>query len=72
MQKITNALTRLTQALERLEAQQQKLIDEKASHAALEIEAAHLRSDVSSLKKHKQDLQSKQKKAAQEVDKAMG
>jgi hypothetical protein len=27
---------------------------------------------VSSLKKHKQDLQNKQKKAAQEVEKAMG
>ena len=71
MQKVNDALARLTGALDKLNAQQGGVAQVEKAHADLEIEAAHLRTDVSQVKKQKLDLESRQKKAAQEVDKAL-
>jgi len=78
MQKIRPALERLNAALDALAKQQTKmqqnggdLIGKQAEIDALALQCAHLRADVSALKKQKQQLQAAQKRAGVQVDKAM-
>ena len=78
MQKIRPALERLNAALDALAKQQTKmqqnggdLIGKQAEIDALALQCAHLRADVSNLKKQKQQLQAAQKRAGVQVDKAM-
>ena len=65
-------------ALDALAKQQTKmqqnggdLIGKQAESDALALQCAHLRADVSALKKQKQQLQAAQKRAGVQVDKAM-
>ena len=75
MQKIRPALERLNQAITRLEAHQRSQAETAAPPAAelaeLELQCAHLRADVSALKKQKAELETLQRRAAQQVEKAM-
>ena len=78
MQKITPALERLMQAVDRLAADHGRLADagrdvigKLAELEALNVECAHLRSEVSTLKKKNQQLESSHQRAAQQVEKAM-
>ena len=47
------------------------LIGKQAEVDALSVQCAHLRADVSSLKKKKAELEANQKRASQQVEKAM-
>ena len=71
MQKIIPALARLNQALDRLHESHGSADRAQAQLDAWEVQCAHLRSDISALKKQKQDLELRQTKAAQQVEKAM-
>lgn len=78
MQKIRPALERLNVALDALAKQQSKmrqnggdLIGKQAEIDALALQCAHLRAEVSALKKQKQQLEAAQKRAGVQVDKAM-
>lgn len=78
MQKIRPALERLNVALDALTKQQSKmrqnggdLIGKQAEIDALALQCAHLRAEVSALKKQKQQLEAAQKRAGVQVDKAM-
>ena len=78
MQKIRQALERLNMALDALGKQQKKmqqnggdLVGKQAEIDALALQCAHLRADVSALKKQKQQLEASQKRAGVQVDKAM-
>ena len=78
MQKIQPALERLLNAVDKLSAEHARLseagkdmLGKLAALDAMEVEAAHLRSEVSSLKKQNQNLESAQKRAATQVEKAM-
>lgn len=82
MQKIRPALERLNAALDALANQNesmgkteaQKLEDltgKQAEIDALSLQCAHLRADVSALRKQKQQLEATQKRAGVQVDKAM-
>ena len=78
MQKIRPALERLNTALDALAKQQTKmqqnggdLIGKQAEIDALALQCAHLRADVSALKKQKQQFEAAQKRAGVQVDKAM-
>lgn len=70
MQKVKQALERLNAALDRLEnimpdASQTAELD------ALNEQAAHLRAEISTLKKANEQLHSQNRRAAAQVDKAM-
>ena len=78
MQKIRPALERLNTALDALAKQQKQLaqnggdlVGKQAEIDALALQCAHLRADVSALKKQKQQLEAAQKRAGLQVDKAM-
>jgi ElaB/YqjD/DUF883 family membrane-anchored ribosome-binding protein len=78
MQKIQPALERLLNAVDRLTAEHARLseagedmLGKLAALDALEVEAAHLRTQVSNLKKRNQNLEGAQKRAATQVEKAM-
>lgn len=78
MQKIQPALERLLNAVDRLKAEHARLseagedmLGKLAALDALEVEAAHLRTQVSNLKKQNQNLEGAQKRAATQVEKAM-
>lgn len=78
MQKIRPALERLNTALDALAKQQKQLaqnggdlVGKQAEIDALSLQCAHLRADVSALKKQKQQLEAAQKRAGVQVDKAM-
>lgn len=78
MQKIQPALERLLNAVDRLTAEHARLseagedmLGKLATLDALEVEAAHLRTQVSNLKKQNQNLEGAQKRAATQVEKAM-
>ena len=78
MQKIQPALERLLNAVDRLTAEHARLseagedmLGKLAALDALEMEAAHLRTQVSNLKKQNQNLEGAQKRAATQVEKAM-
>ena len=78
MQKIQPALERLLNAVDRLTAEHARLseagedmLGKLAALDALEVEAAHLRTQVSNLKKQNQNLEGAQKRAATQVEKAM-
>ncbi|MGB0478210.1 MAG: hypothetical protein ACPGJJ_02560 [Parvibaculales bacterium] len=78
MQKIQPALERLLNAVDRLTAEHARLneagedmLGKLAALDALEVEAAHLRTEVSNLKKQNQNLEGAQKRAATQVEKAM-
>ena len=78
MQKIQPALERLLNAVDKLNAEHARLneagedmLGKLAALDALEVEAAHLRTEVSNLKKQNQNLEGAQKRAATQVEKAM-
>ena len=78
MQKIQPALERLLNAVDKLTAEHARLkeagedmLGKLAALDALEVEAAHLRTEVSNLKKQNQNLEGAQKRAATQVEKAM-
>ena len=78
MQKIQPALERLLNAVDKLSAEHARLseagedmLGKLAALDALELEAAHLRTRVSNLKKQNQNLEGAQKRAATQVEKAM-
>lgn len=78
MQKIRPALERLNAALDKLDKHQKKLaanggdmVGKQAELDALTVQCAHLRTEVSGLKKKKLALEASQKRAAQQVEKAM-
>lgn len=78
MQKVSPALERLMRAVDALAADHARLaeagrdvIGKLAELDALNVECAHLRSEVSALKKQNQQLESSQARAAQQVEKAM-
>ncbi|MBL6762150.1 MAG: hypothetical protein ISQ19_05580 [PS1 clade bacterium] len=78
MQKIQPALERLLKAVDRLTAEHARLseageemLGKLAELETLEVECAHLRTEVSTLKKQNQNLESSQKRAATQVEKAM-
>ena len=78
MQKIQTALERLLNAVDKLSADHARLsetgedmLGRMAALDALEVEAAHLRTQVSNLKKQNQNLEGAQKRAATQVEKAM-
>lgn len=78
MQKIQPAMERLLNAVDRLIAEHARLseagedmLGKLAALDALEVEAAHLRTQVSNLKKQNQNLEGAQKRAATQVEKAM-
>lgn len=78
MQKIQPALERLLNAVDKLSAEDARvsaagedMLAKLAALDALEVEAAHLRTEVSNLKKQNQNLESAQKRAATQVEKAM-
>jgi uncharacterized protein YoxC len=78
MQKIQPALERLLHAVEKLTAEHARVSEagedmrgKLAALDALEVECAHLRTEVSNLKKQNQNLEGAQKRAATQVEKAM-
>jgi chromosome segregation ATPase len=78
MQKIQPALERLLNAVDELSAEHARvraagedMLGKLAALDALEVECAHLRTEVSTLKKQNQNLESTQKRAATQVEKAM-
>jgi chromosome segregation ATPase len=78
MQKIQPALERLLSAVDKLNAEHarlsadgQTMLGKMAELDALQIECAHLRTDISTLKKQNQNLEGTQKRAASQVEKAM-
>ena len=71
MQKIQQVLDRLEKALAQLTDTHKAAMAKPAELEALELQCAHLRTDVSVLKKQKQELEARNKKAAQYVEKAM-
>lgn len=78
MQKIRPALERLNAALDKLAKQQKKMaqnggdmVGKQAEIDVLALQCAHLRADISALKKQKQALESNQKRVGTQVDKAM-
>lgn len=74
MQKIRPALERFNEAVIRLEqhlSAQAAAADKSAEAEALELQCAHLRAEVSALKKQKAELEAVQKRAAAQIDKAM-
>ncbi|MCH1568020.1 MAG: hypothetical protein ACR2OK_03450 [Parvibaculales bacterium] len=78
MQKIQPALERLLNAVDKLSAEHARLsetgenmVGKLAELDALHIECAHLRTEISTLKKQNQNLESTQKRAASQVEKAM-
>tara|TARA_B100000963_G_scaffold309372_1_gene285276 strand:- start:344 stop:610 length:267 start_codon:yes stop_codon:yes gene_type:complete len=78
MEKIQLALERLLNAVDKLSAEHARISaageimsSKLATLDVLEVEAAHLRTQVSNLKKQSQNLESAQKRAATQVEKAM-
>ncbi len=71
MQKIQQVLDRLEKALALLKDTHEATMAKQAEVEALELQCAHLRTDVSVLKKQKQELEARTKKATQYVEKAM-
>ena len=71
MQKIQQVLDRLEKALALLKYTHEATMAKQAEVEALELQCAHLRTDVSVLKKQKQELEASTKKATQYVEKAM-
>lgn len=78
MQKIQPALERLLNAVDKLSAEHARLseagedmLGKLAALDALEVDAAHLRTQVSNLKKQNQKLEGAQRRAATQVEKAM-
>lgn len=78
MQKIRPAMERLNAALDRLEKHQKvvsaaggEIIGKQAEVDALAMQCAHLRAEVSSLKKKKAELEAIQTRAGGQIDKAM-
>ena len=78
MQKIQPALERLLNAVDKLSAEHahlseagEDMLGKLAALDALEVEAAHLRTQVSNLRKQNQNLEGAQKRAATQVEKAM-
>jgi septal ring factor EnvC (AmiA/AmiB activator) len=76
MTKIEPALDRLHTALEKLGTgvhQSHRSADAaQAKTAALDNECAHLRAEVSALKKHNQELEARCRRGAQHIEKVMG
>ncbi len=66
MQKIHAAMERFNAALDKLEK-----LDTQADLDALSLQCAHLRGEISSLKKQKAALEANQRRAMVQVDKAM-
>ena len=78
MEKIQAGLERLLNAVDKLSAEHarvsspgENMFSKLVALDALEVEAAHLRTEVSNLKKQSQNLESAQKRAATQVEKAM-
>ncbi len=71
MQKIQQVLDRLEKALAQLHETHGAAAAKQAEFEALEVQCAHLRADVSALKKQKQELENRNKKATQYVEKAI-
>tara|TARA_B100000963_G_scaffold304264_1_gene277990 strand:+ start:1054 stop:1320 length:267 start_codon:yes stop_codon:yes gene_type:complete len=78
MEKIQPALERLLNAVDKLSAEHarvnaagENMTSKLAALGVMEVEAAHLRTEVSNLKKQCQNLESVQKRAATQVEKAM-
>tara|TARA_B110000971_G_scaffold220809_1_gene265581 strand:- start:762 stop:1031 length:270 start_codon:yes stop_codon:yes gene_type:complete len=79
MQKIRPAMERLNAALDRLEEHQKKsaattggeIVGKQAEVDALAMQCAHLRAEVSGLKKKKAELEAIQTRAGVQIDKAM-
>ena len=78
MQKIQPALERLLNAVDKLSAEHARLseagedmLGKLAALDALEVDAAHLRTQVSNLKRQNQNLEGAQKRAATQVENAM-
>ena len=78
MQKLQTALERLLNAVDKLSAEHARLseagedmLSKLAALDALEVEAAHLRTHVSNLKRQNQNLEGAQKRAATQVENAM-
>lgn len=76
MQKIMQALERLNTAIDRLANEsgqrgQAQRDEAQQNEARLNEECAHLRADVSSLKKTNEKLENSRRRAAQQVEKAM-
>tara|TARA_Y100001980_G_C14198672_1_gene63079 strand:+ start:171 stop:428 length:258 start_codon:yes stop_codon:yes gene_type:complete len=76
MTKIEPALDRLHTALEKLGAGvHQSRRNEGAARAEtadLDNQCAHLRAEVSALKKHNQELDARCRRSAQQIEKVMG
>ena len=76
MTKIENALDRLHTALEKLGSgvhQSRRNEDAaRAETAELDIQCAHLRAEVSALKKHNQELDARCRRSAQQIERVMG
>ena len=76
MTKIENALDRLHTALEKLGSgghQSRRNEDAaRAETADLDNQCAHLRAEVSAMKKHNQELDARCRRSAQQIEKVMG
>ena len=76
MTKIENALDRLHTALDKLGTgvhQSRRNEDAaRAETADLDNQCAHLRAEVSALKKHNQELDARCRRSAQQIEKVMG
>ena len=76
MTKIENALDRLHTALEKLGSgvhQSRRNEDAaRAETADLDNQCAHLRTELSALKKHNQELDARCRRSAQQIEKVMG
>ena len=76
MTKIEPALDRLHTALEKLGTRvHQSRRNEDAARAEtadLDNQCAHLRAEVSALKKHNQELDARCRRSAQQIEKVMG
>ena len=76
MTKIEPALDRLHAALEKLGTgvhQSRRNEDAaRAETAELDNQCAHLRAEVSALKKHNQELDARCRRSAQQIEKVMG
>ncbi|CAI8334532.1 MAG: hypothetical protein ISQ27_02640 [PS1 clade bacterium] len=76
MTKIEPALDRLHTALEKLgtgvHQSRRSEVAERTKSVDLDTQCAHLRAEVSALKKQNQDLDARCRRAAQQIDKVTG
>ncbi len=71
MQKINAALERLSQAAQGISTLNDAMASRDTAMREAQIETAHLRAEISSLKKQNQQLQADCKRAARRVEKAI-